>query len=113
MHLFYIKIMLHDYAHTLKETAADSRGARASLRNERYCVVSLFLIVLCMFWLNETINKAQVAQRSTFVVSLSIYPSLRCSVCLRVKRVGMKSTHPYVCFFRLHRVFKKVSKTVN
>ena len=66
-----------------------------------------------MLWLNETINKAQIAQRSTLVVSLSIYPSLRRSVCLQVKRVGVKSTHPYACFFQLHRVFKKVAKTAN
>ena len=44
-----------------------------------------------MFWLNETINKAEIAQRSTLAVSLSIYPSLRRSLGLRVKRVGIKS----------------------
>ena len=66
-----------------------------------------------MFWQNETINKAQIAQRSTFVVSLSIYASLRRSVCLEVKRIGMKSKKPCACFVRLHRVFKKVAKTAN
>ena len=46
-HHLYIKIMLNDYAHTLREAPADSRGDRITLRNERYCVLSLFLIVLC------------------------------------------------------------------
>ena len=46
-HHLYIKIMLNDYAHTPREAPADSRGARITLRNERYCVLSLFLIVLC------------------------------------------------------------------
>ena len=62
-----------------------------------------------MFCLNETINKAEKAQRSTLAVSLSIYPSLRRSVGLRVKRVGIKSL-PLCVLFSVTQRFEESGK---
>ena len=77
----YIKIMLHEYAHTLRETAADSRAARVSLRNERYCVLSLFLIVLC-YVLAKLNNKQSKNSLTIYLGCFSVHISPFTALCM-------------------------------
>ena len=48
--------------------------------------------------MNNRIIKVQKGGRSALAVSLSIYPFLRCPVCVPVKRVGIKSLIHCVVF---------------